>query len=135
MLEVWPEPGWYTEIIAPLLREQGKYYAAVIAPDPASSYVTKRLAGYQEKLASRPDLYDKVTVVTLPRDGSDVVPAGTLDMVVTFRNIHNWMSDGDAADRSSRTLYRRSSPAACSASSSTAAIRRCRRTRRPRAAT
>src|SRR5215470_16321443 len=34
VMEVWPEPGWYTEILAPLLREKGKYYAAVIAPDP-----------------------------------------------------------------------------------------------------
>jgi predicted methyltransferase len=109
VLEVWPEPGWYTEVIAPLLREHGKYYAAVIAPDPASSYVTKRLAGYQEKLASRPDLYDKVAVVTLPRDGSDVVPAGTLDMVVSFRNLHNWMSNGDAAQVFA-TLYKALKP-------------------------
>src|ERR671925_594681 len=47
VLEVWPEPGWYTEVIAPLLREKGKYYAAVIAPDPDSKYVTGRLSDYQ----------------------------------------------------------------------------------------
>src|SRR5882762_11064442 len=52
VLEVWPEPGWYTEIIAPLVRERGKYYAAVIAPDPDSKYVTGRLSDYQQKLAS-----------------------------------------------------------------------------------
>src|SRR6202000_922538 len=65
VLEVWPEPGWYTEIIAPLVRERGKYYAAVIAPDPDSKYVAGRLSDYQQKLASRPDVYGAVQVVTL----------------------------------------------------------------------
>jgi predicted methyltransferase len=97
VLEVWPEPGWYTEIIAPLLRAKGKYYAAVIAPDPSSSYNTKRLESYRQKLAARPDLYDRVVVVTMPTDGSAVVAPGSLDMVVTFRNLHNWMSDNEAS--------------------------------------
>ena len=44
VLEVWPEPGWYTDIIAPLVRDTGKYYAAVIEPDPASQFVTGRLS-------------------------------------------------------------------------------------------
>ena len=96
VLEVWPEPGWYTEIIAPLVRERGKYYAAVIAPDPQSKYVTERLSDFQQKLASNPQVYGAVNVVTFPSDGSDAVPAGTLDMIVTFRNIHNWMARGTA---------------------------------------
>jgi predicted methyltransferase len=108
VLEVWPEPGWYTEVLAPLLREQGQYYAAVIAPDPPSSYITKRLASYHEKLGSLP-LYDRVQVVTLPSDGGDLVPANSLDMVVTFRNVHNWMAAGDAA-QVFRTLYKALKP-------------------------
>src|SRR5690242_3277167 len=92
VMEVWPEPGWYTEILAPLLRDKGRYCAAVIAPDATSKYISERLESFQQKLSARPDLYDKVTVVTFPLDGSDAVPAGSLDMVVTFRNIHNWMS-------------------------------------------
>jgi predicted methyltransferase len=109
VLEVYPEPGWYTEILAPLLRDKGKYYAAVIAPDPSSSYVTKRLAAYHEKLAARPDLYDKVTLVTLPVDGSDVVPPGSVDMVLTFRNLHNWMSRDESA-RILATFYKALKP-------------------------
>ena len=109
VLEIWPEPGWYTEIIAPLVRERGKYYAAVIAADPQSQYVTKRLAEYQQKLASNPQLYGAVSVVTFPRDGSDVVPPGSLDMVVTFRNIHNWMADG-YAEQAFATAYKALKP-------------------------
>ncbi|HWM68367.1 MAG TPA: hypothetical protein VNO35_17380 [Steroidobacteraceae bacterium] len=109
VLEVWPEPGWYTEIIAPLVRERGKYYAAVIAPDPDSKYVTGRLSDYQQKLASTPDVYGAVQVVTFPNDGSDVVPPGSLDMVVTFRNIHNWMAR-DSAGQAFATAYKALKP-------------------------
>jgi predicted methyltransferase len=105
VLEVWPEPGWYTEVIAPLLREKGKYYAAVIAANPESKYITARLETYRHKLAARADLYDRVAVVTFPTDGGDAVPPGSVDMVVTFRNIHNWMSQDRAAE-AFRTMYR-----------------------------
>src|ERR1700731_4858194 len=44
VLEVWPEPGWYTEVIAPLLRDRGKYYAAVVPADPQSKYITQQRA-------------------------------------------------------------------------------------------
>ncbi len=109
VLEVWPEPGWYTEIIAPLVREHGKYYAAVIAPDPQSRYVTDRLSEYQRKLTSDPQLYGAVEVVTFPSDGSDMVPPGSLDMVVTFRNIHNWMARG-SAEQAFATMYKALKP-------------------------
>jgi predicted methyltransferase len=109
VLEVWPEPGWYTEVIAPLLREKGKYYAGVIAPDPSSKYITQRLEDYRAKLASRPALYDRVEVVTFPNDGSDAVPPGSVDMVVTFRNLHNWMARGTAA-QALATMYRALKP-------------------------
>ncbi len=109
VLEVWPEPGWYTEVLAPLLKAHGKYYAAVIAPDPQSRYVTERLAQYHSLIAGRPDLYSAVEVVTFPDDGGDVVPPGTLDMVVTFRNIHNWLAR-DTAAQAFATLFRALKP-------------------------
>jgi predicted methyltransferase len=105
VLEVWPEPGWYTEVIAPLVREKGKYYAAVIAADPTSQYIRERLEAYRKKLAGRPELYDRVSVVTFPTDGGDALPPGSVDMVVTFRNIHNWMSR-DGAAQAFATMYR-----------------------------
>jgi predicted methyltransferase len=109
VLEVWPEPGWYSEVIAPLLRDKGKYYAAVIAADPANKHITQRRDDYRAKLASRPDLYDRVIVVSFPNDGGDVVPPGSLDMVVTFRNIHNWMAR-DTAAQAFATMYRALKP-------------------------
>jgi predicted methyltransferase len=109
VLEVWPEPGWYTEVIAPLVRDKGKYYAAVIAADPESKYISQRLETYAHKLAERPDLYGRVSVVSFPADGSDAVPPASVDMVVTFRNIHNWMSR-DTAAAALATMYRALKP-------------------------
>ena len=80
VLEVWPAPGWYTEIIAPLLREKGKYYAAVSPANPASDYNTKQHAAFQAKLAARPDLYSKVSVVTLPANTTAAIPHSTIDL-------------------------------------------------------
>ncbi len=108
VLEVWPEPGWYTEVIAPLVRDSGVYYAAV-TPNPASKHVTQRLEAFRAKLASRPDLYEHVQVVNFPLDGTDAVPPGSIDMVVTFRNIHNWMAEGQAA-QAFATMYRALKP-------------------------
>lgn len=96
VLEVWPEPGWYTDVIAPLVRDRGKYYGAVMQADPASQYVRARLEAYRNKLASDPTLYGNASIVTFPANGGDVVPPGSVDMVVTFRNLHNWMARGTA---------------------------------------
>jgi predicted methyltransferase len=109
VLEVWPEPGWYTEVLAPLLQDKGRYYAGVIAPDPKSQYVTRRLDDFRQKLAARPEIYGRVTVVSFALDGSDAVPPGTLDMVLTFRNLHNWMARDQVA-AAFATMYRALKP-------------------------
>ena len=109
VLEVWPEPGWYTEVIAPLVRDKGRYYAAVIAADPESKYISERLEKYRHKLTERPDLYDRVSVVNFPAGGGDAVPPASVDMVVTFRNIHNWMGR-DTAAQAFATMYRALKP-------------------------
>ena len=96
VLQVWPEPGWYTEILAPLLQARGRYIGGVIAPDPGSRFLTARVANYRRLLASRPDLYGGVKVVTFPLNGSDVLAPGSVDMVLSVRGLHEWMALGDA---------------------------------------
>jgi predicted methyltransferase len=97
VVEIWPDPdGWYTEIVAPLVRDRGKYYAAVIDAPAGNANQEKRVADFRAKLAERPDLYDRVEIVKLATDGSDIVPPGSVDMVLTFRNVHNWMARGNA---------------------------------------
>lgn len=105
VLQVWPESGWYTKILAPLVRAKGRYFAAVIAPDPGSRFLQVRRTDYDRLLASRPDLYSGVKVLTFPLDGNDVVPAGSVDMVLSFRDLHEWMALGDA-QQALATIYR-----------------------------
>ncbi len=93
VMEITPSGGYWTEILAPVLKDKGRYFAA----QPDAGPESKMLKRFQEKLAEDPG-YAKATVVTLdPAKGKTTpVPAGSLDMVVTFRNIHNWMGNGQA---------------------------------------
>lgn len=95
VVEVWPGAGWYTEILAPLVRERGKLYAASL--DPASGdYAKNTVDSYRQKLELRPDLYGKVVVTTLaaPPAKNTIAPPGSADLVLTFRNLHSWMMFG-----------------------------------------
>jgi predicted methyltransferase len=95
VVEVWPGGGWYTEILAPVLKERGRLYTALL--DPASSdYARRTVEDFRAKLAARPDLYDQVVVTTLGAApaGAAIAPPGSADLVVTFRNLHNWMMFG-----------------------------------------
>ena len=99
VVEVWPGRGWYTEILAPYLRERGKYYAAGFAislvADETPQYMKTINADFATKMAERPDLYSAVTVSELGKpDRWHACPAGTADLVLTFRNVHNWISGG-----------------------------------------
>jgi predicted methyltransferase len=109
VLQVWPETGWYTKIIAPLLQPEGRFVAALIAPDPGSRFLQARLAAYHGLLASRPDLYGTAQVVTFPLNGSDVLPPGSVDMVLSFGDLHEWMAAGDA-QQALTTIYRALAP-------------------------
>jgi predicted methyltransferase len=94
VVEVWPGAGWYTEILAPLLRDHGRLYAAQLDPR-GGEYAKAVVETYRTKLASRPDLYDKVSVTMLSAQGDEsIAPPGSADLVVTFRNLHNWMMFG-----------------------------------------
>lgn len=106
VMEVWPGAGgWYTEILAPVLRDRGRYLAAQWDPASDSQFVQDALKAYREKLAARPDLYGKVEVVALQYPNAMTpVPPGTVDMVLTFRNIHNWMAR-DAARPMFEAMY------------------------------
>jgi predicted methyltransferase len=99
VVEAWPGAGgWYTEVLGPLLAEKGKLYAAQVAPAPGNTYVTNSLSAFSDKLAARPDLYGKIEVTTLGPGNARIAPPGSADMVVTFRNLHNWMNLGFAPE-------------------------------------
>ena len=97
VVEVWPGAGgWYTEVLAPLLSEHGRLYDAQVPPAAGNEFVTTSLKSFSDKLRERPDLYGKVEVTTLGPGAAAIAPPGSADLVVTFRNLHNWMNLGFA---------------------------------------
>jgi predicted methyltransferase len=95
VVELWPGTGgWYTEVLAPVLKDKGKLYAAHINPAESPQSAQDGLKSYREKLAADPEVYGNVIVTAFGANALEVAPAGSADMVVTFRNIHNWMGRG-----------------------------------------
>jgi predicted methyltransferase len=97
VVEVWPGRGWYTEILAPYLRQRGKYYAAAFSislkAEETPQYMRTLNADFAKKAAERPELYSEVTVSELGQpDRWHACPPGTADLVLTFRNVHNWVA-------------------------------------------
>jgi predicted methyltransferase len=84
VVEVWPGPGWYTEILAPYLKGKGTLYAVDFWPND--------LRGMQALQTKDPALYGGIKLAAFPAivASDPVVPAGTADAVLTFRNVHNW---------------------------------------------
>lgn len=97
IVEIWPGGGWYTNIIAPYLaRGGGVYYGAGLNPK-ASERAREVVAAFHEKFASDPSLYGTVRLTAL--DGEEpIAPDASADMVLTFRNVHNWLTAGTAED-------------------------------------
>ncbi len=91
--------GWYTEVLAPYLRDNGRLIAASYDSDSEIEYFRRNANKYLEKLASGPETYDKVEVIEFAPPGkSELAPAGSADMVLSFRNVHNWIEDGTAVE-------------------------------------
>jgi predicted methyltransferase len=99
VVEILPGAGGYwTEILAPYLKEKGRYIAANGEKASPSADVQKDNAALAAKLAADPADYSKVEVTEFAGDKHAIAPQGTADFVLTFRNIHNWMAAGTTGD-------------------------------------
>lgn len=86
VVELWPGGGWYTEILAPYLAEGGRLIA--VAP-------VNGLKGTETLKTRDPATYARVqTVAYNPEAGTTPLAAGSVDTVLTFRNVHNWRMGG-----------------------------------------
>jgi predicted methyltransferase len=94
VVEVSPGGGWYTEILAPYLKDKGRFIAAHFDPESEVEYYRNSLKKYQEKVAQA-SIYGKVEFsVFAPPAKVMIAPEGTVDRVLTFRNVHNWYISG-----------------------------------------
>ncbi len=95
IIEVWPGGGWYTQILAPWVKENGGHYIAA-GLDPQSS---PRAAALSTQFANRfadADRYGDISFSSLSATSGDLAPPGSADTVLTFRNVHSWMARGMA---------------------------------------
>jgi len=98
VVEIWPGEGWYTEILAPYLKDKGKLYAAHFSANSKQPYYKKGLTKFVKKMHKRPRIYNKVELTVLqPPEFVQIAPDGSADRVLTFRNVHNWMKNNQAA--------------------------------------
>lgn len=96
VLEITPGAGWYTEILAPFLSERGQYIIAVhplTSPAPKSNYIELWSKKYPEVGGSIQSVIFNPSDVQTP-----LSPEASLDMILTFRNLHNWMAAGTEAN-------------------------------------
>jgi predicted methyltransferase len=102
VVELWAPEGYYTSILAPVLHDRGQLTAALLDPDgdyPAVLLQSKKLQSessrrFIDRLDRNPDVYGKVTRVVMKPPAFSFGPEGSADLVVTFRNVHNWIPEG-----------------------------------------
>ncbi|ADV28891.1 exported methyltransferase [Pseudoxanthomonas suwonensis 11-1] len=101
VVEITPGGGWYSEILAPYLAAKGRYVAAVVDPQAVAEgrgreYQQRARDNLEKKFAGAPGQYGKAEVVAYDPEAPVFGPAGSADLVLTFRNVHNWRGAGQA---------------------------------------
>lgn len=105
VVEFSPGGGWYTEVLAPALRDTGTLYAAHYDMN-AGNFQRRSLGGFLRKIGESPDVYDQIIVSTISEAGGEpMAPLNSADMVVTFRNVHNWVTPGSGGEANTTATF------------------------------
>ena len=87
VVEIWPSAGWFTDVLAPVLKDRGKLYAAryPVSPSNAPAWAVDRDRAFLARMAGRPDVFGAVVTTEIKApEFVDAAPAGSADMVLTF---------------------------------------------------
>lgn len=101
VIEITPGAGWYTEILAPLLKGNGTYIAA-FPVDATSDYAKRSNEKFRARLTSDPVNLGEAKTVEYDANSPNLGPDDSADVVLTFRNVHNW---GDNAPAMFKAFY------------------------------
>ena len=94
VVEIWPGGGWYSDILAPYLKDNGQYVGASWAKDTKNDRIQKALKKFTARFTGNKDLYGNMIISELSKGKYAIGTDGSADMVLTFRNVHNWMKFG-----------------------------------------
>ncbi len=96
VVELWPGGGYWTEILGAYLAPHGTYYVALEPPgDPDGD---AGIARWRARVAAQASRFAPIHETVLGSGKDAIAPPGTADLVLTFRNLHNWMDGGYAAE-------------------------------------
>lgn len=107
VVEIWPGAGWYTEILAAYLAAEGTLYAAHFPAEADSEFQRNARATYGHML-EQSNVYRNVNITEFaPGTYHEIAPEGSADMVLTFRNLHNWYMQGqdEAVEAAFKAFY------------------------------
>jgi predicted methyltransferase len=96
VVELWPGGGYWTEILAPYLAAHGQYTVALPVPGDAEDDTT--VAHWRARIAPQAARFGTIHETQLGAGHFDIAPPGSADLVLTFRNLHNWMGGGYASE-------------------------------------
>jgi predicted methyltransferase len=95
VLELLPGGGWYTKILAPVLRDSGELYVAIATNNVSQNLLTQR--GFDKVRVSdtgvEPERSGPFGTNFIPPFDFDV---DNVDLALTFRNVHNFTPEGRA---------------------------------------
>ena len=95
VIEITPGGGWYSEVLAPLLRDNGRYIAAVAAA-PKDGEARRDESALQRKFSADSTQYGRAVIKEFDPHAPVLGAPASADRVLTFRNVHNWVM-GDTA--------------------------------------
>lgn len=96
VIEITPAAGWYAEILAPLMKDDGSYTAAIYQSAKPDDYPARQEAALKKTMAAHPPQFADAKVEQFSPDNPTFGAPDSADMVLTFRNVHNWVM-GDYA--------------------------------------
>jgi predicted methyltransferase len=105
VIEITPGGGWYAEILAPLLHDNGHYVAAEKMP-AADSEARSDDSALRKKFAADPAHYGNARIVQFDPQAPVFGPPASADLVLTFRNVHNWIATDDEGAGTAPAMFK-----------------------------
>jgi predicted methyltransferase len=107
VVELWPGGGYWTEILGPYLAKSGTYYVAL--PSTGDAEENQTVKQWRSRVEAAKGRFGNIHETVLAAGHYDIAPPGSADLVLTFRNLHNWM-DGGYADQALAACFKALKP-------------------------
>ena len=94
ILEINPGGGWYSRILAPLVKDKGQFIALAGNPKRYSGNYAKNLAVYDAKITSNPELYGSNAIASWHETSPSPIANNSVDIAFAIRTMHSFVRQG-----------------------------------------